>query len=56
MWKIFGAKCVKFVAFCILQSFTSTNVDALITQITTNLLIKPEHNTKPTHTSKFISL
>lgn len=29
MWKIFGTKCVKFVAFCILQSFTSANADAL---------------------------
>ena len=29
MWKIFGAKCVKLVGFCILQSFTSTDVDAL---------------------------
>ena len=29
MWKIFGVKCVKLVAFCILQMFTSTDVDAL---------------------------
>jgi len=29
MWKIFEAKCVKLVAFCILQSFISTDVDAL---------------------------
>ena len=28
-WKIFWAKYVKLVAFCILQSFTSTDVDAL---------------------------
>ena len=29
MWKIFWAKCVKFVTFCILRSFASTDVDAL---------------------------
>ena len=29
MWKIFGVKCVKLVAFCILQMFTSNDVDAL---------------------------
>ena len=29
MWKIFGIKYVKLVAFCILQMFTSTDVDAL---------------------------
>ena len=35
MWKIFGAKCVKFVAFCILRSFTSTDADALSSIILT---------------------
>ena len=29
MWKIFGVKCVKLVVFCVLQMFTSTDVDAL---------------------------
>ena len=30
MRKVFGVKCVKVVAFCILQMFKSTDVDALI--------------------------
>ena len=29
VWKIFEAKCVKFVTFCILQSFTFTDTNAL---------------------------
>ena len=29
MWKVFEVKCVKVVAFCILQMFISTDVDAL---------------------------
>ena len=32
----FGVKCVKFVAFCILQMFTSTDVDALTLNVTNN--------------------
>ena len=38
MWKIFGEKCVKFVAFCILQNFTSTDADALIWLLTFQIL------------------
>ena len=29
MWNIFEVKCVKLVVFCILQMFTSTDVDSL---------------------------
>ena len=32
----FGVKCAKFVAFCIFQMFTSTNMDALILNVAIN--------------------
>jgi len=50
MRKIFGVKCVKVVAFCIVQKFTSTDVDALTYKIEDLIIEAPStqstnHNT-----------
>lgn len=44
MWKIFEAKCVKLVSFCILQSFTYTDVNALSKK---NILLREVPNKSP---------
>ena len=49
MWKIFGEKCLKFVAFCILKSFTSIDADALIWLLTFQILFSQLGQTNPTH-------
>ena len=49
MWKIFGEKCLKFVAFCILKSFTSIDVNALICLLTFQILLANQVKlTRPT--------